>query len=239
MSFSSYSPAALDFLRRLKRNNRRPWFNARKEIYEREIKAPTLALIDAVNLELMRFAPRYVTPANKAMLRIYRDTRFSANKAPYKSHISALFPRAGAGRTSGACFYFHFTAEELLIFAGVWNPPAEELRLIRPFVAAHYPELGRILRGRKLRELFGKLQGEQLTRVPAGFQKDHPAADWIRGKQWYLETTLPVRTLLNPNAIEAIALRFRAAAPLVEFFNAPLIARPRAPEIFAKFAAGF
>ena len=239
MSFSGYTPAALDFLRRLKRNNRRPWFNARKEIYEREIKAPTLALIDAVNLELMRFAPRYVTPANRAMLRIYRDTRFSANKAPYKSHVSALFPRAGAGRTSGACFYFHFTAEELLIFAGVWNPPAEELRMIRPFVAAHYPELGRILRGRKLREFFGKMQGEQLTRLPAGFAKDHPAADWIRGKQWYLEATLPARALLKANVVETIALRFRAAAPLVEFFNQPLIARPRAPEIFSKFAAGF
>lgn len=238
-NFPGYSAAALDFMRKLKRNNRRSWFQPRKEVYEREIKAPTLALIDAINVELMRFAPRYVTPGKNAMLRIYRDTRFSANKAPYKTHVSALFPRAGAGRTSGACFYFHFTAEELLIFCGVWTPPADELRLIRPFVAEHYEKLRGILRVRKVREFFGEMQGEKLSRLPAGFAKDHPAAELLRGKQWYLECTLPARALTKPSVTNEIVSRFRAAAPLVEFFNEPLIKRPQRADVFARFAAGF
>lgn len=231
-----YSSAALDFLRKLKRNNRRSWFQPRKEIYEREIKLPTLALIDAINIELMRFAPRYATPAARAMLRIYRDTRFSANKAPYKNHVSVLFPRAGAGRTSGACFYFHFTAEELLIFAGVWNPPSDELRMIRAFLAAHHDELRPILRASKLREFFGEMQGEQLTRLPAGFAKDHPAAELLRGKQWYLECTLPARAITRPNLKDEIVERFRAGAPFVEFFNQPLLARARMREPFTLMA---
>ena len=102
--FPGFSPAALDFLRKLKRNNRRSWFQPRKEIFESEVRRPMIELVTAVNVELMRFAPRYVTPPNKAIMRIYRDTRFSANKAPYKTHVSAIFPRAGAGPMSGACF---------------------------------------------------------------------------------------------------------------------------------------
>src|SRR5438270_3127515 len=155
--FPGFSPAALDFLRKLKRNNRRSWFQPRKEIFESEIRRPMMELITAVNVELMRFAPRYVAPPNKSIMRIYRDTRFSPNKAPYKTHVSAIFPRAGADRMSGACFYFHFTAEELLIFAGVWQPPSDELRLLRVLLAERDAELRRIVRAPKVRRLFGDL----------------------------------------------------------------------------------
>jgi uncharacterized protein (TIGR02453 family) len=234
MEFSGYSPAALEFLRKLKRNNRRSWFQPRKEIYERELKEPSLALIHAVNVELMRFAPRYVTPPARAMLRIYRDTRFSANKAPYKTHISALFPRTGATRLSGACFYFHFTAEELLVFCGVWNPPADELRLLRAHLAADHARLKKLAAGKTLREMFGAMQGEKLSRMPRGFPSEHPAKELILGKQWYFECTLSPRTLLKHNAASIIAQHFRAAAPFVEFMNQPLLQARAKPKAFAE-----
>jgi uncharacterized protein (TIGR02453 family) len=231
-TFSGFSPAALDFLRKLARNNRREWFKPRKHIYDSEIHAPMLQLIAAINAELVKFAPRYVITPAKAMLRIYRDTRFSTNKTPYKKHVSALFPRAGASRTSGACFYFHFTDKELLIFAGVWNPPADELRAIRGFLAEHHAELERMLRAKAVRELYGEMQGEQLTRVPAGFSKEHAAAKLLRGKQWYVERTLPAQILLGAGAVTEIVRHFRAAAPFVEFMNQPLLARkPARPDI--------
>jgi uncharacterized protein (TIGR02453 family) len=225
--FPGFPPSALDFLRKLKRNNRRSWFQPRKEIFESQIRRPMIELVTAVNVELMRFAPRYVTPVNKAIMRIYRDTRFSANKAPYKTHVSAIFPRAGADRMSGACFYFHFTGEELLIFAGVWNPPSDELRLLRAYLAEHHDQLQRLLRSAKLRKLFGAMQGEKLTRLPSGFRCDHPAAELIRGKQWYLECTLPAKILTKPQVLPEITERFRAAAPFVEFMNRPLLGRAR------------
>lgn len=231
-NFSGFSPAALDFLRKLGRNNRREWFKPRKHIYDSEIHGPMLRLIAAINGELVKFAPDYVLAPQKAMLRIYRDTRFSANKTPYKKHVSALFPRAGASRTSGACFYFHFTEKELLIFAGVWNPPADELRVIRGFLAEHHAELERILRAKALRDLFGEMEGEQLTRVPAGFSQEHAAAELLRGKQWYLERTLPAEVLLGTGALTEIVRSFRTAAPFVEFMNQPLRARkPARPDI--------
>jgi len=234
--FTGFSPAALDFLRKLKRNNRRSWFQPRKEIFESEVRRPMIELVTAVNVELMRFAPRYVTPPNKAIMRIYRDTRFSANKAPYKTHVSAIFPRAGADRMSGGCFYFHFTAEELLIFGGVWNPPSDELRLLRSFLGENHQDLKRMLRSTKLRKLFGEMQGEKLTRLPSGFACNHPAAALIRGKQWYLECTLPARILTKPQVLAEITERFRAATPFVEFMNQPLLGRARENAFAEAFA---
>src|SRR5882672_3168342 len=86
--FPGFSPDALSFLRALKRNNRREWFQPRKEKYEALIKVPMLEMVAALNEELARFAPDYVTPPEKAVYRIYRDTRFSPDKTPYKTHIA-------------------------------------------------------------------------------------------------------------------------------------------------------
>ncbi|HEX3092131.1 MAG TPA: DUF2461 family protein, partial [Candidatus Angelobacter sp.] len=95
-NFPGFSPDAIKFLRALKRNNRRDWFQPRKEKYEALIKTPMLEFVTALNEEFTRFAPAYVTPPEKAVYRIYRDTRFSPDKTPYKTHIAAIFPRNSA-----------------------------------------------------------------------------------------------------------------------------------------------
>ena len=119
--FPGFSPDALAFLRALKRNNRREWFQPRKEKpYEALIKAPMLEFVGGLNEEMARFAPAYVTPPAKAVYRIYRDTRFSPDKTPYKTHIAAIFPHQRAVKREGAVFYLHFTEKELLAFGGVW-----------------------------------------------------------------------------------------------------------------------
>src|SRR5215467_920767 len=92
--FRGFSPDALSFLRALKRNNRRDWFQPRKEKYEALIKTPMLEFVASLNEEFTRFAPAYVTPPEKAVYRIYRDTRFSPDKTPYKTHVAAIFPRS-------------------------------------------------------------------------------------------------------------------------------------------------
>jgi len=89
-----------------------------------------------------------------------------------------------------------------------------------------------MLRAKAVRELFGEMQGEQLTRVPAGFSKEHAAAELLRGKQWYLERTLPAQILLEAGALKEIVRSFRTAAPFVEFMNQPLMAKkPARPDI--------
>src|SRR6185312_7435122 len=214
--FPGFSQEAISFLRGLERNNKREWFQPRKHIYEEHVRTPLEALVNAINAELAEFAPRYVTPVKKAVFRIYRDTRFSKDKRPYKTHIAATFYLQSLGKAAGPCFYFHFTPKELLIFAGVYMPEREELIAIRNLLSERHSEFRELMRARSLRNLMSDLQGEQLSRLPKGFPKDHPAEDLIRHKQWFVETTIAGGIVTSSRMLPEIVSRFRAAAPMIE-----------------------
>jgi uncharacterized protein (TIGR02453 family) len=220
-TFPGFSPNALTFLRALKRNNRRDWFQTRKEQYESLIKAPMLELIGCLNAEFGRFAPDYVTAPEKSVYRIYRDTRFSPDKTPYKTHISAIFPRNSAVKREGSVFYFHFTEKEVLAFGGVYAPERDELLAYRGLLSEHHQEFEDILRNPALRRALGGLEGEQLSRMPKGFPPDHPAEGLLRRRQWYLESTLDIKLLTTPRLLPALARSFALMAPFVEFLNRP------------------
>src|SRR5258708_5004048 len=148
-----FSGDALKFLRGLKRNNGREGVGAREGVYERELKAPMLALIDEVNEAMVEFAPEHVRPAQKIMMRIYRDIRFAKDKRPYKHHVSAWWVRDGLQKTSGAGFYLQVSATEVLVAAGVYMPEREQLLAIRRYLAEHHEEFCAVVKGRKLRSL--------------------------------------------------------------------------------------
>jgi uncharacterized protein (TIGR02453 family) len=217
-----FSADALKFLRGLARNNNRDWFAERKEIYERELKALMLALIEEINGELVDFAPEHIRPAAKCMFRIYRDTRFSPDKTPYKKHISAWFARQGLEKKSGAGFYFHLSGKELIVAAGCYMPEREQLLAIRNHLLEHHAEYRKLANAPRLKKLMGEFDGLRMSRPPKGFPKEHPAMDLIACRQWGVSATLPAETALEPTLRKEIISRFRAAAPLVAFLNAPL-----------------
>jgi uncharacterized protein (TIGR02453 family) len=229
--FPGFSPEAITFLRSLQRNNRREWFQPRKERYEALIKAPMMELVGCLNDEFARFAPNYLTPPQKALYRIYRDTRFSKDKTPYKTHISGIFPRVTAVKREGAVFYFHFTAKELLAFGGVYSPERDELMAYRGLIQERYQELEEILDSKMLRRTVGPLQGEQLTRMPKGFSEDHPAESLLRRKQWYLEAILDVRLVTSPRILPELVKCFEIMAPFVEFMNQPFAQKQKPRKI--------
>ena len=217
-----FSRQAIDFLRQLKRNNRREWFEARREIYERELKAPMLALIEKITQGMMDYAPAHVRPAQKSMLRIYRDTRFSADKTPYKMHLAAWWSRVGMEKTSGSGYYFHLSPTELVVAAGVYMPPKEQLLAIRQHLMAHHEEFRRLIGARKLRAKMELHDPAALSRPPKGFPADHPAMEWIKWRQWGVVANLPADPVLQPKLAETIGGYFRLAQPLVDFLNEPL-----------------
>ena len=229
--FPGFSRDALAFLRALKRNNRRDWFQPRKEKYESLIKAPMLELVNALNQEFARFAPDYATPPEKAVYRIYRDTRFSPDKTPYKTHIAAIFPRRTAVKREGAVFYLHFTEKELLAFGGVYHPDREELLAYRRLVHDHHEEFEAILAAKGLRRVAGELQGEQMSRLPKGFPCGHPAEGLLRRRQWYLEAILDIKILSTPRLVPELARRFEAMAPLVVFLNRAFVEKPKSKKM--------
>lgn len=215
--------SALTFLTTLERNNRREWFEPRKEEFEQELKQPMLALIEKVTTAMTEFAPAHVRPAQKSLMRIYRDTRFSADKRPYKNRVAAWWSRAGLEKTSGAGYYVHVSAKEVVIAAGAYMPEREQLFAIRTYLLTHHVEVRQMLGERKLRRAMHTFSGMPLTRPPKGFPKDHPAMDLILCRQWGLEATLPAKEALKKDFAREIITRFRLAAPLVEALNQPLI----------------
>jgi uncharacterized protein (TIGR02453 family) len=219
-----FHEAGLRFLRSLKRNNRREWFEARKPEFERELKQPMLALIETVNRAFEEFAPAHVRPPQKCMMRIYRDIRFSSDKRPYKSHVSAWWSREGLEKTSGGGYYMHISPDEVMIAAGVYMPEREQLLAIRQYLLQHHAEVRHMLADSKLRRTMESFSGAPLSRAPKGFPKDHPAMDLLLCRQWGLEAKLAPETSLEKNFAPQVIRRFRLAAPLVEALNTPLLA---------------
>ena len=223
-----FAPAALKFFRGLARNNDREWFEARRDTFESEVKQPMLAVIEQVNHALSGFAPEHVREPRKAMFRIYRDTRFSADKRPYKSHLGAWWVRQGLEKTSGAGFYFHVGAREVVVAAGAYMPTPDQLLAIRRHIDANHEEIRSILAARKLRSLMTEWEGEPMKRVPKGFAQTSPAAELLKCRKWGLSATLPAEAATSPTLVREIARRFEAVTPLIRFLNAPLaLARPR------------
>ena len=135
---SHFTPAGMTFLRGLSRNNDRNWFNARKRIYETELKAPMLALVDEITQSMAAYAPEHMRPAHKSMMRIYRDIRFSPDKRPYKTHLSAWWSRRGMEKTSGGGFYIQIGPKDCFLAAGVYMPERDQLLALRRWIAENH-----------------------------------------------------------------------------------------------------
>ncbi|MGE5645500.1 MAG: DUF2461 domain-containing protein [Acidobacteriota bacterium] len=234
IGFDGFPKEALPFFRSLKRNNRREWFQPRKHIYEEKVRGPMVELVTALNEEMMDYAPAYVGDPARAIYRVYRDTRFSPDKTPYKTHIAAIFPRRGHEKHAGAGLYFAVSPEEIEVAGGIYMPGPDVLRAVRLHMLENHEEFREILRERQLCSLMGELQGDQLTRVPKGFPAGHPAADLIRYKQWLVYVTLDPAIATTPKLFKEISERFRAMVPMMEFLNAPLApARRKQPVLLA------
>jgi uncharacterized protein (TIGR02453 family) len=227
-------PEGLAFLRNLARNNDREWFTPRKAVFEAELKEPMLAIIRKVTEAMTGFAPSFVRPAEKCLFRIYRDTRFSANKLPYKTHVAAWWSHQGLEKTSGAGYYFHVSAKEVVIGAGAYMPEKDQLAAIRHWLLGHHGEFRKLLQRAAIRKTFSEFEGNALTRPPKGFPCEHPALDLIRCRQWGLATTLPASTALEADFAATLIRHFRLAAPVVDALNTPIAAtlEPRKKVLF-------
>lgn len=217
-------PDALKFLRGLARHNDREWFNERKAIYEAGLREPMLAIVRKVTDAMTDFAPNHVRPAEKSLFRIYRDTRFSNNKLPYKTHVAAWWSHQGMEKTSGAGYYVQIDAKEVVIAAGAYMPEKDQLAAIRHWFLEHHEEFRAILQTAAIRKTFTEFEGKPLARPPKGFCAEHPAIDLVKCRQWGLSATLPSAAALEPGFAATLIRHFRLAAPLVDALNAPLVA---------------
>ena len=222
MSSPRFSGESLRFLRALRRNNRREWFGAHRDDYEAHIRQPMTAIIVQLADDLRAFAPEIVASPKTSMYRIYRDVRFSGNKAPYKTHVAASFPTRGLPKHEGAGLYFHLSPDELLIGGGMYAPSTPQLHAVREHVATNFSRLRTLVASPAFRRDVGVLDGKRLLRVPRGFPKDHPAAEYLTLKQFLAGRELSPTFATRPAFYGTLLTVFRRLAPVIRFLNAPL-----------------
>jgi uncharacterized protein (TIGR02453 family) len=222
----SFTPKTLSFLRSLKRHNDRAWFHARRDQYEAHVRRPMIDVIERLADDFRTVAPEFAADTRISLFRPWRDTRFSANKAPLKTNIAAVFPHRALGRMNGAALYFEVAPGWVWIGGGVYGPDGPQLQAIREHIAAHHDDLQIIVRSRGFKRL-GGLKGERLTRVPRGFAKEHPAAHFLQHRQFMgvREETADFAT--RPDFYKLLLATFTEFVPLCRFLNEPLVARAK------------
>ena len=226
---SPFTPRTLSFLRSLARNNDREWFRARKGQYEQFVRAPLIALLSALARDFRRVAPELVADPKVSLFRIYRDTRFSDDKRPLKTHVAAHFPPRGAAKGTGAGLYVEIAPRWVWMGGGIYSPASADLRAIREHISETHPRLHRIATARPFTQVFGELAGDCLTRLPRGYAAGHPAASYLRHKQFLGARELPADFAVSPQFYPELLRTFQAAMPLVRFLNAALERRPAGP----------
>jgi uncharacterized protein (TIGR02453 family) len=227
MPFTGFRPAAFQFLRGLKRNNRREWFEARRDVYETELRAPLRELLEEIDVRLATLAPELVADPKGSVFRIHRDIRFSNDKSPYKTNVGFWVNHRALGRSAatvvhgGAGFYFHLEPRASIIAAGIWMPPSAALVRIRGALIDDLAGFEGTLR--RLRPTFGSLSQEAvLQRVPRGYDPSDPAARWLRYKSFTVSRPLVAIDLQRADLPDRLARSYASVVPFVRWINSAL-----------------
>jgi uncharacterized protein (TIGR02453 family) len=216
--FAGFTPEAIHFLLELSVNNDRTWFQARKGEYEKLLKEPLEALCNALAQQFEdRGIPLRADPV-KSPFRIYRDVRFSKDKSPYKTHISASFPWAsgpGDDSSHGMGGYFHFQPDEYYAGGGMWHPERPRLEAWRALVEDAPAKVHAAIQDPAFVAAFGNVEGERLVRVPTGWPPDHPEAELLRLKDVTFGRQLTENEALSAELPKILADAFAAAEPVL------------------------
>jgi uncharacterized protein (TIGR02453 family) len=232
-----FPTGATRFLRALTRHNEREWFREHRSEFDELIDAPMNAVIDRLAIDFRTFLPDLIASPRVSRYRIYRDTRFSENKAPLKNHVAAVFPSRFLPRHEGPGLYFEIASTWVYAGGGIYMPQPEILQLLREHIAARHRELTRIVEAPTFRRMFGAIQGDRLSRMPRGFPPDHPAGELLRLKQVLIGREWPASFASSPRFYPELLRTFRTVAPIIKFLNAPLRHRRVDPLVARRSAA--
>lgn len=224
--FRGFRPAARTFLRGLRRHNDRDWFLANRDRYESDVRGPMAALVEEMDVRLATLAPEIVGDPKRSLFRIHRDVRFSHDKSPYKTNAACWFYHMDAGRGvggdaahGGAGFYFDIGPDEAWVGGGIWMPPRPTLSRLREQIAEEHASLARILRAPALKPFGGLAREAMLTRMPRGFDADHPAAELLRHQSFTMGRLVRERDLFGAKLADVLAREFERLVPLVRWLN--------------------
>ena len=216
---SAFGPPFFAFLKDLKAHNTREWFADNKARYVSDVEAPALAFIGALAPQLKTISPRFVarpTRMGGSLFRIHRDTRFSPNKTPFKTHVAMRFPHDAKGLERAPSFYLHLAPGECMSGGGLYHTDMPALRKIRQHIHDQPREW------QVVRESGFEIQGEQLKRVPPPHPAAHAFADDLRRKDYYAIDTFTIEEAMAPDFVDRYASECARIAPLLRFLCSAL-----------------
>ena len=202
--------STLKFLKELAKNNDRVWFKAHKDEYDVAL-ANMKDLIESIEAELNKVDMIEKTK----VFRIYRDVRFSKDKTPYKDHLGGSFTRATAARRGGY-FLGIQPGNKSMIAGGFWNPESKDLKRVREELALDASEFRKIINAKKFKELFSQLEGQELKNIPRGFDKESPAGDLLKMKQYLCYRPVSDKEIIEPDFLKKVVATYKGMLP---FFN--------------------
>jgi uncharacterized protein (TIGR02453 family) len=221
MAAPHFTLALFRFLRDLKRNNTREWFQANKERYESDVRHPLIRFIDDFRPHLHKISAHYVAdpkPVGGSMFRIHRDTRFSRDKSPYKTVASAQFRHEKGKDVHAPGFYLHLEPGSVFGGVGLWHPAGDSLRGVRDALVEHPDRWKKALGSRAFRDRY-ELEGDSLKRPPRGYDPEHPLIEDLKRKDFIAVTHFDEKQACLPSFLRDYAASARAARPFMEFLT--------------------
>lgn len=223
MNNSSIFKSSFDFLKALTKNNNRDWFNKNKHRYL-DTYENMIAFADVLLMEMRKHDNIATSSGKDSLFRIYKDTRFSKDKTPYKTYMAGHFTRATKKLRGG--YYFQIAPGNSLAGGGFFSPEPADLLRIRQDIDLNFSNWKKILSGKPIAKTFGKLKGEQVTSAPKGFSpkgvlrtKDNPAIELLKHKQFYFERKFTDKEVLAPGFVKELNQTFKNLRPWLDYMS--------------------
>ena len=217
--FPGFPSGFFKFYRELEKNNKRDWFNANKDRYLDDVVAPSLEFIAAIEPKLKKVSPYFLAIPKRSrgsLMRIYRDTRFSKNKQPYKTNLGIQFRHEMGKDVHAPGFYFHYSPKESFLGSGIWRPDRDPLKQIRTAIVEYDARWKRAKGSKKFKEVF-ELSGESLKRPPRDFDADHKLIEDLKRKDFIAVCSLKAADLRSSSIVDLTIERYKRSMPLVRF----------------------
>ena len=217
--FTGFPKETFRFLKQLKKNNNRDWFNKNKQKYLDDVLQPSLNFIEAFEPQLKKLAPHFTAIAKRtggSLMRIYRDTRFSKDKRPYKTNIGIQFRHEFGKDVHAPGYYFHIEPDEVFFGAGIWRPDSVALKRIRHHIVDNDGAWKKVIGNKKLKSEF-EFAGESLKRPPRDFDADHPLIEEIKRKDFIVVSQMEKAAVESDSLVSDVAQNVKAVRHYMTF----------------------
>ena len=218
-AFDGFEPSLIKFLKQLEKNNKREWFQENKHRYESDVLAPALDFIDAMEGPLKKVSPHFRAIPKRmggSLMRVYRDTRFSKDKTPYKTNVGIQFRHELGKDVHAPGYYFHIDPKQVFVGVGIWHPDNKSLAKIRDGIVDNPAAWQRLVNNKKFKQNL-QLEGASLSRPPRGYDPNHKHIEDLKRKDFIAVANLDIDHIYDRKVVANTVDLLRSGTPLMRF----------------------